>query len=217
VAVVNEHDADDLGWRERKKLATRDAIGAAALRLALQRGPENVRVEDIATAAGVSPRTFNNYFSSREEAIFALRNARTRGLAAVLRSRPAEERLDEALTAAILAVQDTEPDKAGIRLAAATPAMRAEFLRLSAASEIALAEVIAERTGGDLTVDPGPRVVAAAFTAAIRIAGEYWLRSDDATPFSDILRNALDRVSPVARTYSAPNPSANPLPESSAC
>jgi AcrR family transcriptional regulator len=61
-----------LGLRERKKLATREAIGGAAFRLAVQRGLENVTVEDIAAAANVSPRTFNNYFSSKPEAISAL-------------------------------------------------------------------------------------------------------------------------------------------------
>jgi AcrR family transcriptional regulator len=61
--------SDGGGMRERKKLATREALSAAALRLALEHGPQNVRVDDIAEAAGVSPRTYNNYFSSREEAI----------------------------------------------------------------------------------------------------------------------------------------------------
>src|SRR5207342_1939710 len=57
----------DGGMRERKKLATRRALSAAALRLAREHGPQNVRVDDIAEAAGVSPRTYNNYFSSREQ------------------------------------------------------------------------------------------------------------------------------------------------------
>ena len=57
------------GMRERTKLATREALSAAALRLAREHGPQNVRVDDIAEAAGVSPRTYNNYFSSREQAI----------------------------------------------------------------------------------------------------------------------------------------------------
>ena len=60
---------NDGGMRERKKLATRQALSAAALRLAREHGPQNVRVDDIAEAAGVSPRTYNNYFSSREQAI----------------------------------------------------------------------------------------------------------------------------------------------------
>ena len=77
---------DDGGMRERKKLATREALSAAALRLALEHGPQNVRVDDIAEAAGVSPRTYNNYFSSREQAIVV--RAR-RGTRSARRSRTA--------------------------------------------------------------------------------------------------------------------------------
>jgi len=43
----------------------------AALRLAVERGLENVTVEDITAEAGVSLRTFGNYFSSKYEAICA--------------------------------------------------------------------------------------------------------------------------------------------------
>ena len=41
----------------------------AAFQLAISHGLANVRVPDIAAAVGVSPRTFNNYFHSKEEAI----------------------------------------------------------------------------------------------------------------------------------------------------
>src|ERR1700735_1219557 len=60
------------GLRERKKLATKQALALAAMKLAVQRGLENVRVEDIADAANVSRRTFTNYFASKEEAIASL-------------------------------------------------------------------------------------------------------------------------------------------------
>src|SRR5258708_8577472 len=91
---------EDGGLRARKKLATREALSRAALRLALERGLENVRVEDIAAAAGVSPRTYNNYFSSREEAICALRSERADRIAAALRARPAGEPLRDAVITA---------------------------------------------------------------------------------------------------------------------
>jgi AcrR family transcriptional regulator len=92
--VVNDDEPRDL--RTRNKQAVREAIGAAALRLALEQGPGGlklVRVADIAEAAGVAPRTYNNYFSSREEAICAFHADQARRLGRALRSRPVSEPL----------------------------------------------------------------------------------------------------------------------------
>src|SRR6266702_5450547 len=90
------------GLRERKKTATREALSAAALRLALEHGPDNVRVDDIAEAAGVSPRTYNNYFASREQAIVAAITAeRESRVAAAVAARPASVRLADAVIDAI--------------------------------------------------------------------------------------------------------------------
>ena len=54
--------------RERRKRATRQALRAATLELGLERGLGAVRVEEIAERAGVSPRTFFNYFDTKEDA-----------------------------------------------------------------------------------------------------------------------------------------------------
>lgn len=60
---------DQPGLRERKRLATRRAILLAAITVVRERGLEAATVDEIARIADVSPRTFFNYFSSKEEAI----------------------------------------------------------------------------------------------------------------------------------------------------
>jgi len=66
-------DAVSLPLRERKKAETWTALHDAAASLALQHGVEQTTVEAIAASAGVSPRTFFNYFQAKEDAILGLR------------------------------------------------------------------------------------------------------------------------------------------------
>jgi len=73
----------------------------AALRLAVERGLENVTVEDITAGAGVSLRTFGNYFSSKYEAICAIGTDRARRIGATLLARPAGEPLWDAIAGAL--------------------------------------------------------------------------------------------------------------------
>lgn len=60
---------EELGLRERKRLATRRAIQLAAVELASERGFDRVTIDEISHAANVSPRTFFNYFPSKESAV----------------------------------------------------------------------------------------------------------------------------------------------------
>lgn len=60
---------NELGLRERKRIATRRAIQLAAVELASERGFDRVTIDEISHVANVSPRTFFNYFPSKESAI----------------------------------------------------------------------------------------------------------------------------------------------------
>jgi AcrR family transcriptional regulator len=165
------------GLRERKKQATRKALREAALRLALERGPDDVRVDDIAEAAGVSPRTYNNYFSSREQAIVAAVTAeREARVAAAVAARSASVPLADAIVEAIVE-QYTDPGRhnpAALLLITARPALREAFLGTAAEIEHPLTAVIAQRIGD--TGQQTARVLAASVAAAVRIALGQWVR-----------------------------------------
>ncbi|GAA3511113.1 AcrR family transcriptional regulator [Streptosporangium album] len=193
-------DAMDL--RSRNRQATREAISHAALSLAIEQGPNGlalVRVHDIATAAGVSPRTYNNYFSSREEAICSFQADQSRRAGRALRSRPADEPLDQAIITAVIELYtNPEPDKAGLRMIMSTPALEGEALKAFTMAEGPLAEAIAARTGTDPGRDLFPPVTAAAVAGAIRVAGRHWLEPGNTESFATTLRRALSFVFPAA-------------------
>jgi AcrR family transcriptional regulator len=165
------------GLRERKKQATRKALRDAALRLALEYGPDNVRVDDIAEAAGVSPRTYNNYFSSREQAIVAAVTAeREARVAAAVDAWPAAAPLSDAVTEAIVE-QYTDPgshDPRALLLITTSPALRDAFLGTAAGIEHPLTTAIAERIGDSDQLTA--QVLSASVAAAVRIALGQWIR-----------------------------------------
>jgi AcrR family transcriptional regulator len=205
---------DTEGLRERKKSVTREALSTAALRLALEHGPENVRVDDIAEAAGVSPRTYNNYFSSREQAIVAAITAeRALRIGAALRARPAEEPLAEAVVEAIVEQYTNEPTGDALTLITSAPVLQAEFAASVTAIEQPLASAIAARTHGEDRL--APAVLAAAVSAAARVAIKHWAKPQQGPllvpngSLAEKLRQALALITPALRAAD-PNSESGP-------
>jgi AcrR family transcriptional regulator len=185
--------------RERKKLAAREALSWAAVRLATERGLEHVRVDEIAAEVGVSPRTFNNYFSSKEEAICAIGVDRQTRIRETLLARPAEEPLWEAVTNAVLEqyAGHGEPDRdyiTRVRLMIGTSSLRGEFLKSHGKVESVLAEGIARRRGVDPEHDLYSKLMAATVSGAIRVALGHWLRATPKVTLSATLADALEQV-----------------------
>jgi AcrR family transcriptional regulator len=169
--------------RDRQREETRHDLALAAFEMARQRGLANVRVPEIALAVGVSTRTFNNYFASKEQAIAwpAVQHAAT--MADILLQRPADEPLGAALVEAVTGVY--LPQERGLpphwlrdfrSLVAREPALHGEYLKASQAAERALADAIAQRMHlrpGDLRV----LVIAAMAVGAERAAVMHWMAS----------------------------------------
>jgi AcrR family transcriptional regulator len=188
------------GMRERKRLAVRHALGSAALRLAVERGLDNVTIEDITAEADVSRRTFGNYFSSKYEAICALGTDRARRIGADLLARPADELLREALVHTVMAYYEGASDApdgewvAGLKLVLTAPAIRGEYLKVNSEMQQALADAIAVRTGTDLEQDMYPGILAGAVVAAAQVAVSRWAGADPPVPLRPLLRRALDQL-----------------------
>lgn len=200
------------GLRERKKVATREALSTAALRLAMEKGIENVRVQEIAGAANVSPRTYNNYFSSVEQAIvWAIMASRAVEAAAALGARPAGESLADGVIAVVVDQYANPPEGDMLTLVKTVPRLRAEYVAAVTGLDEPLATAIADRLGTD---DPLlPTVLASAVSAAARVAIEAWVRPSENPyaaakglvvvvtdrPLPDLLREALAGVAPALR------------------
>jgi AcrR family transcriptional regulator len=195
------------GLRERKKMATRQALSAAAMRLAIERGLENVYVEDIAAAAGVSPRTFSNYFANKYEAICALALDRSHQVGRALREQPAGLNLWDATQNAIRAIYGTAttaPDPAviaGIRLVTSSPELRGEYLKALSMMQYELAAAITERSGLDPATDTFfTRAFAGAIVSVLQAATERWLFSDPPVPLVPVIEEALRELAEGLRS-----------------
>jgi AcrR family transcriptional regulator len=191
------------GLRERKKQETREALAAAAMRLALRDGLDHLRIEDIAAEANVSVRTFSNYFASKADALTAYYTSRMLHAAADLRARPASEPLWDAIVRAVLSPMDavarghTAPDPASIaelRLMFDAPAVQAGIIQTSLAPGNPFAAAVALRTGTDASQDMYPRLVAAVVAAATQVAIDMFLRAKPPIPLAPLLREALEAL-----------------------
>jgi AcrR family transcriptional regulator len=189
--------------RERKKLATRRMLRRAALVLVAERGLANVTVEDIAEAADVSPRTFFNYFPSKEAVLFGGdpdRAAELReGVASGSPGKSALVALCAVLTRDSEAMADELRSLGGdpadwlrrMKVARVDPHVRAAHAAQMAMIERAIAEGLAARLGTDQETDPYPGVLAAAAVSLVRACLTFWAGTSGATPLGQLIDEAF--------------------------
>ena len=189
--------------RERKKLATRRALRRAAFELVTEHGFAHVTVEDIATAADVSPRTFFNYFPSKEAALFGTDPERIPMLRErLIRTAPGEPAL-AALRLIMVSDARTVAEELGelggdpagwlrrMKSAHTDPQLRAARAAQMAMTERAIAEGIAERLGTDPERDPYPSLLAATAAGVFRASISFWAGNGGAIPLEHLLDQAF--------------------------
>lgn len=173
--------------RERRRRQTEREIGDAALDLFERRGVDRTTVDEIAAAAGVSPRTFFRYFATKEAAALVphvdLDLRVEEMLRAIGADRPLLDQLEE-VWREVLTTIEGDPGGAGRlllrvrRLMLAEPSLRQAAIAADAAR---IDELVARMTlvyGHD--DDLPARITVEAAAVAVRVALDRWADAREA-------------------------------------
>ena len=186
------------GLRERKKRETRRALNLAALDLVEEKGFAAVTTEEIAARAGVSTRTFFNYFPSKEAAVIGTTAEELEGYAAALEeARPDETPLQalRRILAGMLAPASIDRELRARRRRillgepSLAPALVGNNLRIENALTAALERRLAAESGSALEA----RLTVAVAIAAVRACIEHQQNGGSGDLETNIDR-AFDRI-----------------------
>jgi AcrR family transcriptional regulator len=169
--------------RSRRRRETRREIHLAALRLAREHGFDKVTVEMISAAAVVSPRTFFNYFPSKDAAVVQGPPAVPDELAAefvAAGSAPPGQVLAELTRLLVGHLAEDPPQREEMHgvfeLSHEHPQVLAAMLAQFEAFQLRLTDLVARRLG-EQADDGVPAMVAAVALTAIRQGMERWART----------------------------------------
>jgi len=189
-----------MGLRERRRRQTSADIRDAAVRLARERGYDRVTIEEICVEAGISPRTFFNYFPNKESAIaYGPSDIPTELVGEFVAAGPAPYPvvLAELIALAAHHLRDMPPAReqaAGmLELAKTTPAVLAAFLSDLERFQNQLADMVARRQAMQPD-DEIPALISALALTAVRSGLERWSSGEpndtDDTPMPYVERAA---------------------------
>jgi mycofactocin system transcriptional regulator len=188
----------------RKPLTSRAQLEQHALRLFADRGFDEVTVEDIASAAGVSRRTFFRYYQSKNDVAWGDFDGELEEMRALLAGYPRETPMMDALRETIVEFNRFDAaqlpwHRLRMSLILDIPALQAHSTLRYASWRAVVAEFAARRLGQahDSLL---PQLVAHVCLGASVAAYQQWLRQDDAD-LCAFLDEALRAIGPGLQAY----------------
>lgn len=190
--------AEPVGLRERSKRERRRRLEDVAIALFERHGFDKTTIEQIATDAGLAPRTFFSYFATKDDLVLADYSERLSRILAELEQRPESESAWDALRASFAAVaSDYESEHDRIRqrftIMANNPSVFARSLHLQAGWEQALTERLAARLNARAD-DPTPPLLAATALAVMRASLQHWLTVPRSPALPALVQSGFDQL-----------------------
>ena len=195
--------------RERKREGTRDTLTLAAYTILRDEGLEAVTADAVATRAGVSRRTFFNYFPSVESVLTASVEEFFTSLGEQLEARPEQESPRQALLALLEGPSDHDLlERVGVLAAAGESSTHAKALILTELhSWLDWLEGWLRRRLGDQPTEMQVAVLASSVVAAGEAALRVWSRHlEQGTPTS--IRSTLTEAIGLLGTHLLPDDTA---------
>jgi len=189
------------GLHERTRRAVQTELISIGMDLFASNGYDETTVEQIATTAGMSKRSFFRYFASKEDLVLGNLEAVGRRLARALAARPDDEPPWLAMRRAfdlLVSLNDADPKRTLVllRMLRDTPSLKARHLEKQLRWQELLTPHLPRGTvaGGN---DPRPRAIAAAALACLDAAQEAWVASDGTVALSRLLDMTMKAVGPL--------------------
>ena len=178
---------------ERKRRAIRGELSEVALRLLTERDFASLTIDQIASAAGISRRTFFRYFTSKEDMVFAFLDQWAVRLAADIVARPADEDPVAAVQNSFRQLTAAYDDRALelVRLVRETPLLREQEKINREHLRLAVVNALATRLGVSPENDMRPQILATIAFAPLDAAMFAWFGSRSDEEIGKLLDEAL--------------------------
>ena len=190
------------GLRDITREAVRARISEVAIGMFAEHGFDEVTVEEVAAAVGISARSFHRYFPAKEDAVLGDSRPWGEYVRDALAARPPGESAWASLRAAfesLLALSDRhgEQQKRTMRVLGSTASLRARNLEKHLLWEQMLTPLVAERmTGGDTALRA--RAIVQSALACFDTALTAWAEPGETRSPAELLAISFAALQPAS-------------------